>query len=432
MRVMHLATYSVEGGAARAAYRIHDAMLTAGMDSRMRVLKGYVDGGSEVGAVQPGWTVKVAQRAHQRWVARTERSFQTDNVNLHTFGRIGAGLVDECNTSDVDVLNLHWVSNLLSVTDIGRLKKPVVWTLHDMWAFCGGEHYSPDCPSSRFRQGYRTDNRPDAERGPDLNRRTWEKKRREWARQRFTIVAPSRWMADCARQSVIFRDAVVRVIPYPFDMTNHWRPIDRRAARMALSLPVGRKLVLMGAAGGTSDPRKGSDLLLSALTLLARRGYRDAEVLVFGQKRPTLTGEWPWRVNWLGEVRDDRLLKMVYSAADVMVVPSRQDNLPNTAIEAQACGTPVVAFDVGGLGDIVLHRETGWLAQAFDTSGLADGIEWVLGDEARWRALSSAARSRVEGVFSPAAIAMEYANCYGDALRAASARAPWNKAGPTR
>lgn len=416
MKILHVSTGDSGGGAARAAYRIHRAQVEYGIDSGMRVLhRGTGDDRVDSGTPPP-ITARLAQKLQRRWLSYSHKGWHTDNPILHTFGQLSAGLVDELNACDADILNLHWISEMLSVKDIGRLKKPIVWTLHDMWAFCGGEHYAPDDAAARFRQGYRANNRPPGERGPDLNRQTWKAKRRAWSHQRFTIVSPSRWLADCTRQSALFSDAAVHVIPNPLEMEHLWRPIPREAARVALGLPPGKKLILMGAEGGVADPRKGGDLLHDALALVAARLTGEVDLMIYGQRNSAGADTWPCPVHWLGVVRDDRILALAYSAADVMVVPSRQDNLPNTAVEAQACGTPVVAFAIGGLPDIVTHRETGWLAKAFDAEDMAEGILWVLGDCNRWRELSQTARKKAVERFSPGVIAEQYGRVYEQVL----------------
>ena len=417
MKILHVSTEDFGGGAARAAYRIQCALAENGVKSRMRVLRSYTDDNSVItGVVQPSIFVRLVLKLHSNWLAHTRRNWYTDNPVLHTFGQIGAGLVDELNASNADVLNLHWISDMLSVKDIGKLLKPIVWTLHDMWAFCGGEHYAPDDINARFRQGYRDDNRTVGERGPDLNRQTWEAKRRAWARQRFIIISPSRWLASCAQQSVLFSNTEVRVIPNPLDTVKTWRRIPQEAARVALSLPPDKKLILMGAEGGVIDPRKGGDLLHDAMKRVVASQSGQIELMIYGQEKPAQNVNWPCPVHWLNVVRDDRVLMLAHSAADLMVVPSRQDNLPNTAVEAQACGTPVVAFDIGGLPDIVIHHKTGWLAKAFYTEDLAAGILWVLEDRDRWYRLSQVARARAVECFSFKVVANQYKQIYEEIL----------------
>ena len=416
LKIFHLNTGDSGGGAARAAYRIHRSLVESGINSRMHVLqRGIDDERVTVGAPQP-ISARIIQKLLRRWLTYAHRGWQTDNPILHTFGQISAGLVNELNACDGDVLNLHWISSMLSVADIGRLKKPIVWTLHDMWAFCGGEHYAPDGDQARFRKGYRTDNRPLGESGPDLNRQTWEAKRRAWVRQRFTIVCPSHWLARCARESVLFAQSPVHVIPNCLDTVHSWHPIPRDAARTVLGLPLNKKLILFGADGGIADPRKGGDLLREAIARVATSRPQLCELLIYGQSKPTATDSWPCPVHWLGTVRDDRVLAQAYSAADVMVVPSRQEAFGQTASEAQACGTPVAAFDIGGLPDIVTHRETGWLARPFDATELAEGILWLLSDEARHATVSAAARNQAVERFAEAVVAAKYVKLYQSVL----------------
>lgn len=359
---------------------------------------------------------RVTQLVNQRVHKYTQRYWSTDNPVLHNFCQRGAGLVDELNANSSDILNLHWIPNMVSVADIGRLRKPIVWTLHDMWAFCGGEHYAPDGEDARFQKGYLPANRPDGETGPDLNRRTWLAKCRAWAHQQLTIVSPSCWLAECAKRSILLSEAPIHVIPNPLDTEKTWRPINRDASRTVLNLPVNKKLILFGAHGGLADPRKGADLLRKAIIRVAAKCSGEMELLIYGQASGGKENNWPCPVHWLGVVRDDRVLAQAYSAADVMVVPSRQDNLPNTVIEAHACGTPVAAFNIGGLPDIVVHRETGWLAEAFDTEDLAEGILWLIADETRHAAISVNARKSAEARFSETVVAAQYVELYQHVL----------------
>ena len=423
MNILQLSTDDFSGGASRAAYRLHQVLCAQGVDSRMRVLMRQTANERVVPGRGPrSFEQKVRERLARILRDRRARKFKTDNLIMHSYGQVSAGLVDEINAGAADVLNLHWIVNLLSVEDIGRLRKPIVWTLHDMWAFCGGEHYAPVEAGSRYSNGYRPDNRPAGESGPDLNREAWESKRRAWADQRFQIVAPSRWMAGCVRDSVLFRDTPVRVIPNPIEMEQLWRPLPRRAARVALGLDPDNQYVLSGSAGG-SPHLKGEDLLRDAMGRVAALRGQDTELLIFGQFRPAGSPVWPCPVHWLGPVRDDHVMATIYSACDIMVVPSRQDNLPNTAVEANACGAPVAGFEIGGLPDIVSHQTTGWLAKAFDTEMLAYGIDWMLADPQRLADLSALARKTALGRYSGEAVTRQYMQVYEEARAGWRARA---------
>ncbi len=415
MRILHVNHSDIDGGAARAAYRIHRSLVGAGLDSRMRVIDQTSDDATVVGG-PPDRTGPVGRYLRRQLARLSLRSFRTANPILHSVAWPDSGLGRELNATVADVLNLHWLGHgTLSIKEIGRLRKPVVWTQHDMWGFCGAEHYAEDTPNSRFRVGYRPDNVPDDERTKDLNRQTWIRKIRHW-RQPMHVVCPSRWLADCARDSILFNDWPVQVIPNPIDL-DVWRPIPKPLAREALGLDPAARLVLLGAPGGLSDPRKGGDLAIEALARLADGPGAPDALLVFGQSALSGHSALPLPTRFLGHLQDDLSLVLAYSAADAFVMTSRQEAFGQTALEALACGTPVVAFDIGGLPDMVIHRENGWLARPFDTEDLAQGIGWVLGDEVRRTALGAMARETAATRFSASLVAKQYQALYAEVSR---------------
>jgi glycosyltransferase involved in cell wall biosynthesis len=375
----------------------------------------------------------VADQAKQtifRAAGSFEINFRTGNPVHHSFNAQNTGLLSHPIVAQSDIVNLHWIGRLLnnetvSIEEIGKLEKPLVWTLHDQWAFCGAEHYtSPPLPGEtassdeRFADGYSPASRPAHESGPDLNRRTWLRKRRAWRRP-IHVVCPSHWLADCARRSTLMGDWPITVIPNPIDLTV-WAPCEQAQARALLGLPADPPLVLFGAMGGGADPRKGADLLLDALQRLrsqvAGTPLQQLELVVFGQSRPAEPPDLGFPIHYSGHLHDDISLRLLYVAADVFVISSRQDNLPNTGLEAHACGTPVVAFASGGLVDIVDPQITGALAEPFDPHSLAVAIRWVLEDPQRRRQLGAAARQRAERLWDPARVAGFYAEMYRQAL----------------
>jgi glycosyltransferase involved in cell wall biosynthesis len=401
----------VGGGGFRAAYRVHHALRRHDIDSTMVVsVKGTDD-----------WTVQqisntkanklIIQIRSNLGNSCTKLLLRTDNQVIHSPAVVPSGWPDRLNHSDTDIVHLHWVNGeMLSIADIGKLKKPVVWTLHDMWAFCGAEHYTDE---DRYQKGYLKNNRPSYESGFDLNRWTWSRKRKHWQRP-FHIVTPSQWLADCVRRSALMSDWPVTVVPYFID-PEVWKPFDTNLARQLLKLPADVPLLLFGAVGGTRNPRKGFDLLQSALDHL-RGQLPGLELVIFGQSAPKEPIDLGFPVHYAGRLQDELTLRLLYCAADAMVIPSRQDNLPNTGLEAHACGTPVIAFQTGGLPDIVDHLKTGYLAQAFDTTDLAKGIGWVLSDSDRQLSLRAAARQRAVDKWSSHAVAKGYSRVYESAL----------------
>jgi glycosyltransferase involved in cell wall biosynthesis len=212
------------------------------------------------------------------------------------------------------------------------------------------------------------------------------------------------------------RDWPVSVIPNPID-TERWQPFDQALARELLGLPKDVPLLLFGAIGGGQDPRKGFDLLQAALQNL-RGEIPDLQLVVFGQLRPKDTPDLGFPIHYTGHLHDDLSLRALYSAADAFVLPSRQDNLPNTGVESLACGTPVVAFNTCGLPDIVTHHQTGYLAKAFDAEDLARGIRWVLADRTRQTQFGANARAQAVTRFASTVIAAQYQQIFEAAIAA--------------
>jgi glycosyltransferase involved in cell wall biosynthesis len=293
-----------------------------------------------------------------------------------------------------DIVNLHWINGgIASIRAVGELHVPVVWTLHDMWAFCGSEHYLADPSAYLGPPGTVPSSGPST-----AARWTWNRKRRAWAGVQPTIVAPSRWLGDLAARSRLLGHLPVEIVPYGLDL-DCFRPPPSTAAG-----PPRPVRIVFGAAGGTADPRKGFDLFAAAIGRLASVGFpRPCELVFFGSpEAPHIEGAGTMSVRSAGVIRSDADMATLLADADVFVATSRLDNLPNTVMEAAACGVPTVAFRIGGMPDMIEHQATGYLASAFEVSDLADGIAWVLGDEARLTALKVAARIKAEREYGSA------------------------------
>ncbi len=346
-------------------------MLSCGIDSRLLVL----DGISEEEEIKVAKSIALRAKRLRTHLGYTAMRLQcTDNQDLHSPAIFPSGLISAINNSSVDIVNLHWIQGeYISVEDIGKISKPLVWTLHDMWAFCGAEHYALD---TRYINGYTSQTRPCNERGIDMNRWVWERKVSNW-RKPINIICPSSWMAKAAMSSKLMRDWPISKIAYPID-ENVYLPTSILEARARLGIDICKRVILFGAIGLDKDKRKGFDLFVDALNRLDDflGNGRDIIIATFGSEE-NLQTELPYRVHNYGYITNELKLRLIYCAADVVVVPSRSDNLPQIAIESQMSGTPVVAFDIGGLTDIVNHLRTGYLAKAFDTEELAYGITWV-------------------------------------------------------
>jgi len=317
---------------------------------------------------------------------------------------------------DPDIIHLHWLGagflQVETISKLDRLGKPILWTLHDSWPFTGGCHVPYDC--TKYVENCGACPVLGSSRERDLSRRTWERKKKAWQDLNLTLIAPSNWLADCARASSLFRNARVEVIPNGLD-TEIFQPQDRENSRKLLDLPNDRKLILFGAMRATTDPNKGFQLLAQALQTLGQ-DLTTAQALVFGNDESAKLPDLGIPVICLGRIENEQRLAAIYSAADVFVAPSRQEAFCQTAAEAMACGTPVVAFGASGLLDVVEHQRCGYLAQPYEPDDLAQGISWVLEDRDRHAELSRRARQKAEEEFSQETMARRYLNIYQEIL----------------
>ena len=404
MHVLHAATHE-HTGAGRSAVRVHRAIARTGIKSEMLVLHGT--------GADPD--VKVFAGMLRRRAA--DLQLRAENALLMLQGSrdggyrslaLGRGPGLACiRDSPADIVHLHWIPGLLGVADLPAIDRPVVWTFHDQWPICGAEHYTE---LERPRLGYEKGNRAPSASGPDLDRWTWQRKRRAWKSFMPTIVCSSHWLGAATRASLMFGDRDIHVVATPLD-TTLYRQQDRAAARARLGLPGDRKLILFGAWDATRDRRKGFHVLSEALRLLSLRGLASgADLVLFGAK-----GDGPvqgFNTHWLGFVEGETDMSRIYSACDMLAIPSLQDNFPNVLAEAMACGLPAVGSDTGGIPDLIRHGETGLLAAPGDAVQLAGNLERMLRDGSLWSRLGAAARTAVEQACDERVVGARYAEIY--------------------
>lgn len=416
MKILHISYSDLDGGASRAAYRIHQSLISSGIHSEMLVLNKNSND-STVIEFSPNAVERLMRKYHNKLDRFHRRGWSTKNTTLHSLGHIGyERLVKIINASEADIVNLHWLCGLLSIKQIGKIEKPIVWTLHDMWAFSGGEHYNFNEDDKRFAKGYSKDSRGAHDVGRDVNAISWNLKDRIWKNKKFTIIGDSQWLTNCAKESNLFKNKPCFAVGYPLDMDVLWRPTEKTIARKILGVSNESRVIVMGAVGGMSDLRKGGELLIEALRSPILNKLKNIEVIIYGQNEPEWSYGIPFKVHWMGSVSDDRRLAIINSAADVAVIPSRQEAFGQTVLEAQACGIPVVAFNVGGIPDILDHGVNGYLAKPFDIDDLASGISLILSGGIDREAMSRLARDNAVKKFSPHIIAKKYKEIYADIL----------------
>lgn len=413
MKVLLLNAYDTRGGAARAVYRLHRGLREIGVASYMLVQSKASDEAYVLGPLSK-WSRLMATIRPQLDILPTYLYRHRKPVIY--FPGLVSTPYGRLKNVHMDVAHLHWVAHgFLNPKALTKLRAPLIWTLHDMWPFTGGCHYDNDC--GRYAAACGRCPTLQSQRDFDLSRFVWEQKKRWWRGLELTLVAPSRWMADLARRSALFKDRRIEVIPNGIDLSIY-RPLNKRLARELLNLPLDKQIILFGALGATGDSRKGFRYVKEAIPVFQelRNGAGDCVIVIFGATRQDSTPEFQIKTFYTGVLHDDLTLALVYSAADVFVAPSIQDNLPNTVLEAMACGTPCVAFQIGGMVDLIEHKQNGYLAKPLDPADLACGLDWVLGDRQRWSGLSKRARTKTEAEFELRHIARRYLTLYREVV----------------
>jgi len=397
MKVLQLSTFDIDGGAARAAYRLHQGLESIGVTSQMLVQsKSSHDE-----------AVAAPKTNLSEGIAKTKVTFDHLPLKIYpqrqgtTFSPqwVPDTVISRVAQLAPDIINPHWINQgFVQIETLAKLKRPLVWTLHDMWAFTGGCHYNQDC--DRYTASCGACPQLGSSKDWDLSRWVWQRKAKSWRNLNLTIVALSSWLAKCATSSSLFKDVRVELIPNGLD-TEKYKPINRHVARDLLNLPQDKQLILFGSLKATGDKRKGFHLLQPALRDLSKSGWQDRlELVIFGASEPDNPPDFGLKAHYLGTFSDDLSLALVYSAVDVFVLPSTQENLANTVMEAIACGIPCVAFNIGGMPDLIEHQKNGYLAQPYKIEDLAQGIAWVLENEERHQKLSHRAREKAQQEFT--------------------------------
>ncbi|MCC7506635.1 MAG: glycosyltransferase family 4 protein [Saprospiraceae bacterium] len=403
MKILLLNTYE-HGGAGIACRRLHAALQSVGLQS---------------GTLNSTYFSK--------WPFYAERlsflPFERDKSVRFAFSlaNFGHDLSRHPLVQEADVLHLHWINqgflSLKGIEQLSKLGKPIVWTLHDMWAFTGGCHYSQGCDHFLQQCGHCPFLRRPG--GADLSNRIWRQKKRKFP-PNIEFVTCSEWLAGVARQSGLLRDRPVQAIPNPID-TKIFQPASADS-RAALRLKLGcspQDKILMFAAMKVSDERKGLSYLQQALGRLKQANPDlPVKILVLGKTDAAIESTLPYPVIAPGLIQAPAELATLYSAADAFVIPSLEDNLPNTVMESLSCGTPVVGFQTGGIPEMTSHLQEGYVVPQRDVEGLVEGIQWILNmNETDYEELRRRARKKVEQEYSNATVANRYLALYRRLLK---------------
>ena len=375
MNVVLVSTSDIVGGAARGTYRLHIGLQKIGINSIMYVMYKFSD---DPTVIQCGGRFT---RIWNRFSTFLENKiFEKSAIKLMhcpwSMQIIPRRVIREIMTLKPDIVHLNGTNGFFPIEALKKINVPIVWTLVDMWAITGGCHYSSGC--NKFIYGCNTCHllKKSRIRIP-IEKILWNWKSRVYKVSNLHIATISEWLYKCASQSELLKTKSISLMHYGVD-TDTYHPIDRCQAKNILNIKTDMQCIAFGADGGTKNPRKGIQFALDALKILHKNNRRGIQILIFGEDEYSSSLECPYPIKYMGNLRDDVSLTLVYSAADVMLVPSIEEGFGQTALEAMSCGTPVVAFKGTGVCDLITHKETGYIAKKENVEDLAIGIEWCI------------------------------------------------------
>lgn len=420
MRVLIVNTSESTGGAAVAAHRLMDALNNHGVKATMLV--GDRTGGKAQNSSLT--VVNLKGRWRQQWNFLWERLVIFCHLHLrrqHLFeidiANAGTDITRLRVFRKADVIHLHWVNQgLLSLDGIHKILrsgKPVVWTMHDMWPATAICHYTRGCENYRTACTRCPLLPPSSQ---SLASQVWRRKQRILEKQSVTYVACSQWLEKEARQSALLQEQTVTSIPNAID-TRVFRPADQTEARAHFGIPANKQVILF-VSQRVTDERKGMGYFVEAIEKLVTRhpALRETTVVaIMGGHAEDVVDQLALPTFPLGYVSQSQAIVAAYSTADVFVLPSLEDNLPNTLMEAMACGVPCVGFKVGGIPEMIDHKKTGYLSEFRSADDLATGIHWVL-EEADRTQLADQCLHKVARNYSQSSVSMKYLEVYNQAL----------------
>lgn len=390
MKILHV-TSSILPGAGNAVLRLNLALNKfSNFDSKILYMRPY---------------------DRKNGISKLEKNFNSliNIIFSKIFGNVSfnhfpSTILKKINNSDADIIHLHWVNaEMISVKQISKINKPIIWTFHDMWPFCGIEHYTFNNYYKKNRCSFGKKNNKNI----FINKFFIYVKSIFWKNNNFHIIAPSKWIANCARDSILFEKNDISVIPNCLDINIFKILNNKNKLRIKFDIPLNHKIILFGAAH-PKNFRKGVDLLYKSISKLKDKS--DISLVIFGTKEKSVNTFNNIKVFELGSFYSDNELSEIYNIANVVCIPSRQDNLPSLSLEANACGIPVVSFKVFGLVDLIEHNVNGYLAEPYDVNDFAKGINWALNENKDIICLKC--RNFVKEKFSEEKIANQHVEIY--------------------
>ena len=420
MKILHICTQDY-GGAGIAAHRLHLGLKSIGVQSKMLVLHRSSSDSDVVKFVQHNNILKRQWNKVRNKLISSEfnayKNTRPQGLEIFTDDRSIYTVSKHLLVQEADIIHLHWIADMVNYTEFfpNIINKHVVWTLHDMNPFTGGCHYAGDC--KKYETGCSTCPQLGSKDLNDLSKKIWMRKEISYKEQKIHVVTPSKWLADCARHGQLFKNFKVDVISNSLP-TSIFTKRDKQYSRELLGLPREKALILFGAQSAT-NVRKGASYLIKALMLLNNKVDKfNIALVILGSNSSTFLKDVEFPIYSLGTIHDELLLSVCYSAADMFVLPSLEDNLPNAVLESMACGTPVIGFNIGGIPDMLRQGETGILAQVRNTEELAEQIKWMINHPEECEQMGINAQRVVEQKYTLEIQAKRYRELYNSMRKA--------------
>ena len=413
MRVLIINTSERIGGAAIAANRLMDALRNNGIQAKMLVRDKQTDNITVISLKKSLWSIW--QFVWERIVIWKANHFKQHNLFAVDIANTGTDITTYPEFKEADIIHLHWVNQgMLSLKDLKKILqsgKPIVWTMHDMWPCTGICHHAREC-DKYHKECHHCPYLYNGGAKKDLSHQTFKKKKELYQLSPITFITCSQWLKERAGQSALLEQHPIVHIPNPIK-TNLFTPRNKVEARQKCNLPTNKKLILFGSVKIT-DKRKGIDYFIESCKILAEKHpelVNNLGVAVYGKESEQLKSLVPFQVYALDYISHEKELVNVYNAVDLYVTPSLEENLPNTIMEAMACGIPCVGFNVGGIPEMIDHLHNGYVADYKSAEDFANGIHWTL-SESEYQSLSEEARRKVTSSYSESTIAKKYIEVY--------------------
>jgi len=417
MKIVHLTNSDYKGGAARACYRIHKSLQMLGEDSKILTQQKLTNDDS-VFSINDSTSQNIFTTFRKGYDWLTIQSLTKQERGRFTFPYFGTDISKNELIQNADIISLQWINEgFLSLNSLKKLKsldKPIVWTCHDMWAFTGGCHYAGDC--DKYLSECKNCPSLKIPSKKDFSNKTFNAKKDLYNSMNLSIITCSNWLAGEVTKSELLKNKVVQVIPNPIE-TDIYIQYDKNVVRKKLNLPEDKFLILF-VSMTVKDERKGFSYLKSGLKKLFEiNKQNNIELVVLGAAEESLIHDLPFKTNLLGRLNEAIEIAELYSAVDLFVAPSLEDNLPNTVLESLSCGTPVAAFNIGGMPDMIDHKQNGFLAKEKDEEDLMNGILWYLNlEEENKKFIRANARQKVLNNFTHEIVGKKYQEFYRSLL----------------